>query len=164
MRDLSIGTIALSVAIVLSTTPTQAEARDSDQQLRTRLVAAAPAVTKQAGAKREAKVTKPAPAKSTPAPPTPAKPTPTPPTKPVVASAKGDKDRINDPIPTLDAEAPRGRALKTIELPKDTAPPFYERGWFWPVVGGIAAAIIVAIVVAESVGGDDRMPLPSTAR
>ncbi len=54
---------------------------------------------------------------------------------------------------------PHRRArLSPISFPETHAPPFYERGWFWPVVGGIAAAIIVTIIIVESVGGDSRMP------
>jgi hypothetical protein len=149
---------ALSVAAVLLAAPSLAEARDTERSLlRMRLVAVAPAA-KKAPTTPADKATKPAPARAAPAP----KPTAAKPGVAKVAPAGDNKaDPINDPIPKLSAEAPRGGELTKLELPKDADPPFYERGWFWPVVGVVAAAIIITIVVAESVGGDDRMPTGS---
>lgn len=53
------------------------------------------------------------------------------------------------------------RELTALDAPSDSAPKFYERGWFWPVLGGIVAAVIITVVIAESVGGSDRMPTGS---
>jgi hypothetical protein len=41
--------------------------------------------------------------------------------------------------------------FETPHNPPLPQPPFYKRGWFWGVVGGLAAtAVVTGVVIAES--------------
>jgi hypothetical protein len=42
--------------------------------------------------------------------------------------------------------------------PKTVRKPFYKKRWFWSVVGTVLAGSIVAITVATTSGGDERIP------
>lgn len=64
-------------------------------------------------------------------------------------------------VATPAPEGRKDRELTALDSPSESEPKFYQRGWFWPVVGGIVAAVIITIVIAESVGGSDRVPTGS---
>lgn len=59
------------------------------------------------------------------------------------------------------SKRPRKYRVEQVEPPPPESPeytPWYKEVWVWGVIGGVAAGTIAVVVIANNVGGSDRLP------